>query len=102
MNEHHIEALDREIDARAGDGLVGMLAQLSPVDWAERAAGDRVRTRLLAGIDAELLAGQSPNGSVRGRDGRYRPPPAQNRASGIPARGSHLGCVTAKRICGHG
>jgi hypothetical protein len=39
---------------------------------------------------------------VRGRDGRYRPPPAQNRASGIPARGSHLGCVTAKRICGHG
>ena len=39
---------------------------------------------------------------VRSRDGRYRPPPAQNRASGIPARGSHLGCVTAKRICGHG
>ena len=38
----------------------------------------------------------------RTRDGRYRPPPAQNRASGIPARGSHLGCVTAKRICGHG
>jgi hypothetical protein len=40
--------------------------------------------------------------SVRGRDGRYRPPPAQNRASGIPARGSHLGCVTAKRMFGHG
>jgi His Kinase A (phospho-acceptor) domain len=40
--------------------------------------------------------------NVRGRDGRYRPPPAQNRASGIPARGSHLGCVTAKRVCGHG
>ena len=39
---------------------------------------------------------------VRGRDGRYRPPPAQNRASGIPARGSHLGCVTAKRMFGHG
>ena len=35
-------------------------------------------------------------------DGRYRPPPAQNHASGIPARGSHLGCGTAKRICGHG
>src|ERR1700726_1870101 len=34
---------------------------------------------------------------VRCRDGRYRPPPAQNRASGIPARGSHLGCVTALR-----
>ena len=33
----------------------------------------------------------------RGRDGRYRPPPAQNRAGGIPAHGSHLGCVTAKR-----
>jgi len=39
---------------------------------------------------------------VRGRDGRYRPPPAQNRASGIPARGSHLGWVTANRCCGHG
>jgi len=33
----------------------------------------------------------------RDRDGRYGPPPAKIRAGGIPAHGSHLGCVTAKR-----
>ena len=34
----------------------------------------------------------------RGRDGCYQPPPAQIRACGIPAHGSHLGCVTAKLL----
>src|SRR5262249_3320991 len=29
-------------------------------------------------------------------------PPAQIRAGGIPAHGSHLGCVTAKRLSGYG
>ena len=38
----------------------------------------------------------------RGRDASYLAPPAQNRASGIPARGSHLGCLTAKRTSGQG
>ena len=33
----------------------------------------------------------------RGRDAHYCAPPAQNRTSGIPAYGSHLGCLTRKR-----
>src|SRR5882762_500975 len=31
-----------------------------------------------------------------GRDAHYWAPPAQNRTCGIPASGSHLGCLTAK------
>ena len=38
----------------------------------------------------------------RGRDTHYWVPPAQNRTGGIPAYGSHLGCLTAKRSRGHG
>jgi hypothetical protein len=36
----------------------------------------------------------------RGRDARCRAPPAQIHASGFPARGSYLGCLTANRTCG--
>ena len=35
-------------------------------------------------------------------DARHRAPPAQIRTCGIPAYGSHLGCLTAKRCCGQG
>jgi hypothetical protein len=38
----------------------------------------------------------------RGRDARHRTPPAQIPAGGIPAPGSHLGCLTAKRLSGQG
>ena len=38
----------------------------------------------------------------RGRDGRYRPPPAQIRASAPNAHGSYLGWVDAKRTSGYG
>jgi transposase-like protein len=38
----------------------------------------------------------------RGRDARYRAPPAQIRTGPIRAYGSYLGCVTAKRWSGHG
>jgi len=38
----------------------------------------------------------------RGRDARHRTPPAQIRASGIPALGSYLGWVTEKRTAGQG
>ena len=38
----------------------------------------------------------------RGRNARHRTPPAQNPAGGIPAPGSHLGCLTAKRWLGQG
>src|SRR5213082_735442 len=39
---------------------------------------------------------------VRGRDVRFRAPPAQIRASPIRALGSYLGCLTAKRTLGQG
>ena len=38
----------------------------------------------------------------RGRDARYRRPPAHIPASPIRALGSYLGCVTAKRTSGQG
>ena len=38
----------------------------------------------------------------RGRDAHYCAPPAQNRTCGIPAYGSHLGCLTRKRWSGQG
>jgi hypothetical protein len=40
--------------------------------------------------------------SYRGRDACHHTPPAQIPAGGIPAPGSHLGCLTAKRTLGHG
>src|SRR5206468_12016528 len=50
-------------------------------------------------------AGLSPAGSHQlaagarsGRDAIFIAPPAQNRTSGFPAYGSHLGCVTAN-VC---
>jgi len=38
----------------------------------------------------------------RGRDARRRTPPAQIPAGAIHAPGSHLGCLTTKRVSGHG
>ena len=44
----------------------------------------------------------SPSEPQRTRDAHYCAPPAQIPACGIPASGSHLGCLTAKRTLGHG
>src|SRR5215468_1811605 len=41
-------------------------------------------------------------GYFRGRDASYLAPPAQIRTGPIRAYGSHLGCLTAKRLAGHG
>ena len=38
----------------------------------------------------------------RTRDASYLAPPAQIRTRSFPAYGSYLGCVTAKRLSGHG
>ena len=38
----------------------------------------------------------------RGRDASYLAPPAQIRTGPIRAYGSHLGCLTAKRLSGRG
>src|SRR5947208_8877032 len=53
------------------------------------------------------VEGQSQKNSAsahvfRGRDARYLAPPAQIRTGPIRAYGSHLGCLTAKRLFGHG
>src|SRR5207302_8496974 len=45
----------------------------------------------------------TPSGhDFRGRDASYLAPPAQIRTGPIRAYGSHLGCLTAKRLSGHG
>jgi hypothetical protein len=46
--------------------------------------------------------GQALAPDVRGRDASLEAPPAQIRASGIPAHGSYLGCLTANRTLGQG
>ena len=38
---------------------------------------------------------QQNEAKIRGRDASYLAPPAQIRTCGLPAYGSHLGCVTA-------
>ena len=48
------------------------------------------------------VALRGPRPSYRGRNAHYCVPPAQIPASGIPAPGSHLGCLTAKRWFGQG
>jgi hypothetical protein len=49
----------------------------------------------ICGVDGEGRHGTRLNDC--GRDDHYWAPPAQNRTCGIPASGSHLGCLTAKR-----
>src|SRR5271166_3068466 len=41
-------------------------------------------------------------GRHTGRDAHYWAPPAQIRTCGLPAYGSYLGCLTAKRTFGQG
>jgi hypothetical protein len=53
-------------------------------------------------VDVNGGAGRARSLNDRGRDTHYWVPPAQNRTGGIPAYGSHLGCLTAKRSRGHG
>jgi hypothetical protein len=50
-------------------------------------------------IDPELMIRMLLVGYLgdRGRDAHHCAPPAQNRTGGIPAYGSHLGCLTANR-----
>ena len=71
----------------------------------DSAAGTRVS---LVSNDIEPFVGDlffslsSQTRSYRGRDARYRAPPAQIPAGAIRAPGSHLGCLTAKRTLGQG
>jgi hypothetical protein len=62
---------------------------------ASRNCGDRVGWLQIGPAGVTL-------GCIRGRDGHRWPPPAQIRTSGIPASGSYLECLTAKRTFGQG
>jgi len=71
----------------AAEGTALMPAELIErivADSAFEVAGDCVNQRL----------------SGRGRDAGLPAPPAQIRTSGIPAYGSYLGCLAAKRSLG--
>src|SRR5881396_2412731 len=54
------------------------------------------------GVDALIAGVQQRFPDFRGRDASYLAPPAQIRTGPIRAYGSHLGCLTAKRLSGHG
>jgi len=60
------------------------------------------------GEPGSMSSGRGPvnrarsRGRDRGRDAHFWAPPAQHRTGGIPACGSHLGCLTAKRSRGQG
>ena len=56
----------------------------------------------LGGGGFDGLGGSMSNPFSRGRDASYLAPPAQIRTCSFPAYGSYLGCVTAKRLSGHG
>jgi hypothetical protein len=63
---------------------------------------DRIADTPAGPFGAKTCGEQAQQCTGRGRDASYLAPPAQNRTSGFPAYGSHLGCVTAKRSLGQG
>ncbi|SDJ53696.1 hypothetical protein SAMN05444171_1468 [Bradyrhizobium lablabi] len=66
--------------------------------WNET-SGPSYDIDVLVGSKAVLTASKR---DFRGRDASYLAPPAQIRTGPIRAYGSHLGCLTAKRLSGHG
>src|SRR6266567_2195473 len=60
------------------------------------------QTRNGSSAPAHLRASAYIPSLYRGRDACHHTPPAQIRTGGIPAYGSHLGCLTAKRWSGQG
>ena len=92
---------------RTAQRLANLIAVFCIVSWRvfwmtmlNRAAPDAPAVMALTASEIRLLDQVLTNN--RGRDARYRAPPAQNRTGGIPAYGSHLGCLTAKRCSGQG
>src|SRR6187200_719943 len=68
-----------------------------PLDLQQLAANARSVPRTVLSSCSRLWASGA---KLRGRDASYLAPPAQIRTCGLPAYGSHLGCVTAKRTQG--
>jgi hypothetical protein len=116
-----LRLLDRRTRRHSPSGP-GFSAQLSgsaiPDGYRPRDAADPTRTphpklhrdhcgdassSLLPALSRDALVAMRRSARrLRGRDARFWAPPAQIRASGIPALGSYLGCLTAKRTLGHG
>src|SRR5262245_30007856 len=69
--------------------------------WRSTAEIANHRQLGLLGSDGERPRG-SPADDGCGRDASCLVPPAQIRTCSFPAYGSHLGCVTAKRLSGQG
>jgi hypothetical protein len=61
-----------------------------------------IRCRERASSTTSFASVWPGHGDFRGRDASYLAPPAQIRTGPIRAYGSHLGCLTAKRLAGHG
>ena len=59
-------------------------------------------TALIGAIRCEPGGRKRPDEPDRGRDAHHWAPPAQIRTCRIPAYGSYLGCLTAKRSLGQG
>src|ERR1700693_6032827 len=78
-----------------GSVMAGIIAPVT----ASRTIGSSSGPMSVPGPDSDLGA---RNREFRGRDASYLAPPAQIRTGPIRAYGSHLGCLTAKRLSGHG
>ena len=64
--------------------------------------GRRVAERKADVADGSIALVRPIADHFRGRDASYLAPPAQIRTGPIRAYGSHLGCLTAKQLSGHG
>ena len=79
-----------------GGSRRGRVGEVGP---RQRTSGGQCQTAAKQRSPGELGHFPVPD---RGRDGHYWAPPAQIRTCGLPAYGSHLGCLTAKRSLGQG
>ena len=71
--------------------------------WDDRLLAQQLKDLSVLDLDFSLeLTGFAMGEIDCGRDAHYWAPPAQNRTCGIPASGSHLGCLTGKRWFGQG
>jgi len=102
------EVARRSMVVAAAFGLAGALSVVVLGDASGYALTDNQKMKLAA-IEAAWHTEASPAGLTifgmpddRGRDAHHCAPPAQNRTGGIPAYGSHLGCLTANRWDGQG
>ena len=86
-------------EGRRGSALPIAAARSEEIQSARKLPLVRGSTRPQA---AGRVSPKRPFADFRGRDAHYWAPPAQIRTCPIRAYGSYLGCLTAKRLSGHG